>query len=103
VEPGDGDDKTGGRFLAVFPGPSDPAEYTKGRRITAGGQIEGKERMTSGEQDEVCPVIRVMGLYQNDKSRCQMENRLGRRGPRVPSPRAFPGLPDSFFLLRVDT
>jgi outer membrane lipoprotein len=60
MEPRDGDDKTGGRFLVVFPGPLDPAEYTKGRRITVGGQIEGKERMTSGEQDEAYPVIRAM-------------------------------------------
>jgi outer membrane lipoprotein len=60
MEPRDGDDKTGGRFLAVFPGPLDSAEYSEGRRITVGGQIEGKELMTSGEQDEVHPVIRVM-------------------------------------------
>ena len=60
MEPRDGDDKTGGSFLVVFPGPLDPDEYHKGRRITVGGQIEGKELVTSGQQDEVYPVIRVM-------------------------------------------
>jgi outer membrane lipoprotein len=60
MEPRDGDDRTGGRFLVLFPGPLDPAEYTRGRRITVGGQIEGKERITSGGQDEVYPVIRAM-------------------------------------------
>ena len=60
LEPRDGDGKTGGIFLAVFPGPLDPDEYHKGRRITVGGQIEGKELVTSGQQDEVYPVIRVM-------------------------------------------
>ena len=49
LEPQEGD-KTGGRFLAVFPGPLDPAEYTEGRRITVGVEIEGREWITSGEQ-----------------------------------------------------
>lgn len=59
LEPREGD-RTGGRFLAVFPGPLDPAEYEKGRRITVGGRIEGKELVTSEQQDEVNPVIRAM-------------------------------------------
>ena len=59
LEPRDGE-KTGGRFLAVFPGALDPAEYTEGRRITVGGEIEGREWITSGEQEEAYPVIRAM-------------------------------------------
>ena len=59
LEPREGD-KTGGRFLAVFPGPLDPAEYTEGRRITVGGEIEGGEWITVGEQEEAYPVIRAM-------------------------------------------
>lgn len=60
LEPRDGTEKTGGRFLVLFPGQLDPAEYQMGRRITVGGQIEGKELVNSGEQIEIYPVIRAM-------------------------------------------
>mgnify|MGYP001826760689 FL=1 len=51
---------SGGRFLAVFPGALDSAEYAEGRRITVGGEIEGREWITAGEQEEAYPVIRAM-------------------------------------------
>lgn len=60
MEPRDGDDKTGGRFLARFPGTLDPAEYTRGRRITVGGEIEGRAWVSSGEQEVAYPLIRAM-------------------------------------------
>ena len=60
MEPRDGDQKTGGRFLAVFPGTLDPAEYTRGRRITVGGEIEGRTWVTSGEKEMGYPLIRAM-------------------------------------------
>jgi outer membrane lipoprotein len=51
---------SGGRFLVVFPSLLDLDEYHRGRMITVGGQIEGAKRMSSGEQEDVYPVIRAM-------------------------------------------
>ncbi|HPX19449.1 Outer membrane protein slp [anaerobic digester metagenome] len=55
-EPRDGD-ATGGRFLAVSDRFLDPAIYTRGRKVTVVGTIDGVEFMTIGEYEYPYPVV----------------------------------------------
>lgn len=56
-------DRTGGRFLALYPSYLDVAVYSKGREVTVGGVIEGKRVMPLGEIRYAYPLVLVKEIY----------------------------------------
>lgn len=52
-----------GRFLAIVDHYLDPFIYTKGRKVTVAGKVEGTRQLPLGETQYNYPVIHVAELY----------------------------------------
>ncbi len=55
--------KSEGRFLAIADYYLDPFIYTKGRKVTVAGKVEGTRQLPLGETQYNYPVIHVTELY----------------------------------------
>ena len=57
------DDRSSGRFMAVFDGFLDPVVYAQGRRLTVTGEIVGSRAQKVGEYEYRFPVVEVDAAY----------------------------------------
>jgi outer membrane lipoprotein len=62
-------DKSGGRFLVLYPGFLDPAIYGEGRIITVAGVIEGEKTLPLGQSEYryPCLIAREIHLWAPDE------------------------------------
>ncbi len=56
-------DESEGRFLALNPGYLDVAIYSQGRKVTVGGEVQGKKIQRLGEIEYSYPLIRVKEIH----------------------------------------
>jgi outer membrane lipoprotein len=70
-------EKSEGRFIVEYPSFLDPAIYTKGKAITVGGVVKGKEVGKIGERELVYPLIEGKEIYlwpvEEKEMRCVFE------------------------------
>lgn len=62
-KPKDTMSRSKGRFLAIVDHYLDPVIYTKGRKVTVAGKVEGTLQLPLGETQYNYPVIHVEELY----------------------------------------
>jgi outer membrane lipoprotein len=56
-------DRTGGRFLALYPSYLDVAVYSQGREVTVGGEVQGKRTLPLGQIEYTYPLVVAKEIY----------------------------------------
>jgi outer membrane lipoprotein len=56
-------DESQGRFLTLYPGYLDVAIYSRGRKVTVGGDVQGKKIQRLGEIDYSYPLISAREIH----------------------------------------
>jgi len=56
-------DRSGGRFLAYYPGFLDGEIWSRGRKVTVAGKVEGEKTGRLGEIDYRYPYLRVREIH----------------------------------------